>query len=189
MVVVPSTGHSMAENTPRTMTPEAVFAALASSPRGLSAGQAAQRLVGGGRNELPAPRRRSPLRRFASQFTDLFAVVLLVAAGITMLAPGSVRCRRGPVARLATPWPVRRRADGPRRTMRRPRRYRLRTGRLATRRSADAPVASRARRPASRPGQHDAAVPCACILSSPVSPSLGVDAGNRPAAPCGRRWT
>src|SRR6187431_450199 len=60
--------------------------ALGSSRHGLTAAEAKDRLVVHGRNELAHLRRTSVLRRFAAQFTDLFAVMLLVAAGITSLA-------------------------------------------------------------------------------------------------------
>jgi Ca2+-transporting ATPase len=68
------------------LPPDAALAGLGSSGRGLSGAAAAARLDRDGRNELPPARRRSPARRFLAQFTDLFAVVLLVAAGITALA-------------------------------------------------------------------------------------------------------
>jgi P-type Ca2+ transporter type 2C len=68
--------------------------ALGSSTRGLSDAEAAARRERFGANQLPRPRRRRIWRRFAAQFTDLFAVVLLVASGITFLAyalqPGDV---------------------------------------------------------------------------------------------------
>jgi calcium-translocating P-type ATPase len=63
-----------------------VLTAVGSSLRGLSSTTAADRLRSVGRNELPHALRVSPVRRFFAQFTDLFAVVLLVAAGITALA-------------------------------------------------------------------------------------------------------
>ncbi|QUQ64087.1 cation-translocating P-type ATPase [Kutzneria sp. CA-103260] len=62
------------------------FAAVGSSARGLSGAEAARRLTVNGRNELPRPRRASPVARFAWQFTDLFAIVLLVAAVVTLLS-------------------------------------------------------------------------------------------------------
>jgi calcium-translocating P-type ATPase len=65
---------------------DAVFEVTGSSPRGLSAAEATARLARNGRNELPPPRRPSRLLRFAGQFTDLFAVMLLVAAAITVTA-------------------------------------------------------------------------------------------------------
>lgn len=68
------------------MGPTEVFAALDTSPRGLSPTDAAERRERYGANELPRPRRQGLWRQFAAQFTDLFAVVLLVAAGITLLA-------------------------------------------------------------------------------------------------------
>ncbi|MGE5830755.1 MAG: cation-translocating P-type ATPase, partial [Micromonosporaceae bacterium] len=54
--------------------------------RGLTAAEVAARRARHGPNDLPRPRPRRPWRRFLAQFTDLFAVVLLVAAGITTLA-------------------------------------------------------------------------------------------------------
>lgn len=63
-----------------------VLSAVGSSMRGLPSATAADRLRSVGRNELPHARRVSPFRRFFAQFTDLFAVVLLVAAALTALA-------------------------------------------------------------------------------------------------------
>ncbi|HEU5158437.1 MAG TPA: cation-transporting P-type ATPase [Streptosporangiaceae bacterium] len=68
------------------LPPAQALVALGSSARGLSAAESARRLAAGGRNELPAAHHRAPLRRLLSQFTDLFAIVLLVAAAITYLA-------------------------------------------------------------------------------------------------------
>ncbi|PWI20282.1 cation-transporting ATPase [Streptomyces sp. Act143] len=68
------------------MRPDEVFAALDVSPRGLTAREAELRQRRYGPNELPAPRRQGLARRFWSQFTDLFAIVLLVAAGLTFVA-------------------------------------------------------------------------------------------------------
>jgi Ca2+-transporting ATPase len=53
---------------------------------GLSAADVAARRAQFGPNELPQPRPRRLIRRFLAQFTDLFAVVLLVASGLTFLA-------------------------------------------------------------------------------------------------------
>jgi P-type Ca2+ transporter type 2C len=63
-----------------------VLPALDSSDRGLSAQEAAARLAEGGPNRLPTARRRPILAEFGSQFANMFAVVLMVAAGITFLA-------------------------------------------------------------------------------------------------------
>ncbi|MEV7687493.1 cation-translocating P-type ATPase [Streptomyces bungoensis] len=63
-----------------------VFAALGSGPRGLAPAEAAARLARHGPNELPPAARRQLGRRLLAQFTDLFAVLLLVASAITFLA-------------------------------------------------------------------------------------------------------
>ncbi|MZF85979.1 cation-transporting P-type ATPase [Streptomyces sp. SID5643] len=65
-----------------------VFSALGTSRRGLSAAQAGARLEKYGSNELPRAGRRAVWRQLGAQFTDLFAVVLIVASGITFLAYG-----------------------------------------------------------------------------------------------------
>ncbi|MEU3243948.1 cation-transporting P-type ATPase [Streptomyces sp. NPDC006875] len=63
-----------------------VLAALESSPRGLTSAEAATRRDCYGPNELPGVRRGQVWRRLVAQFTDLFAVVLLVSSAITFLA-------------------------------------------------------------------------------------------------------
>ncbi len=63
-----------------------VYEELGSSPRGLTAAEVERRQLLGGPNDLPRARPRRLWRRFLAQFTDLFAVVLLVASGITFLA-------------------------------------------------------------------------------------------------------
>jgi P-type Ca2+ transporter type 2C len=68
------------------LPPSRVYAAARSSPRGLATSEVAPRRAEAGWNELPRPHGRRPWRRLAAQFTDLFAVVLLVAAAITFLA-------------------------------------------------------------------------------------------------------
>ncbi len=57
-----------------------------SSPSGLPSADVEALRARFGANELPRPRRRRIWRKFAAQFTDLFAVVLLVSSGITFLA-------------------------------------------------------------------------------------------------------
>ena len=59
---------------------------LGVTSQGLSADEAAARLTRDGPNELPVARGPSMLGRFAAQFIDLFAVMLLVAAVITLVA-------------------------------------------------------------------------------------------------------
>ncbi|MFH8775831.1 HAD-IC family P-type ATPase [Streptomyces sp. NPDC017958] len=61
-------------------------AALDTAPRGLTPTEAAARRARYGANELPGVGRRHVWRRLLAQFTDLFAVVLLVSSAITFLA-------------------------------------------------------------------------------------------------------
>jgi len=63
-----------------------VFTTLETSRRGLSRTQAEDRLRTHGGNELPRAAPRAVWRQLAAQFTDLFAVMLLAASGITFLA-------------------------------------------------------------------------------------------------------
>ncbi|MFJ9012158.1 cation-transporting P-type ATPase [Streptomyces canus] len=62
------------------------MSALDTSRHGLAPAQALERLERFGANELPRARRRPVWRELGAQFTDLFAVVLLVASAITFLA-------------------------------------------------------------------------------------------------------
>jgi len=83
----PATGQQpAAPDATRTLPAAAALAAAGSSPRGLATAEAGARLAAEGRNVLPHPPRRPPLLQFLAQFRDLFAVTLLAAAGITMLA-------------------------------------------------------------------------------------------------------
>ncbi|PZH20806.1 hypothetical protein C1I97_01195 [Streptomyces sp. NTH33] len=63
-----------------------VIRTLGSSPRGLSSATARTRLRARGPNELPPARGPAVWRQLAGQFTDLFAVVLMVASAITFVA-------------------------------------------------------------------------------------------------------
>ncbi|WP_327341498.1 cation-transporting P-type ATPase [Streptomyces europaeiscabiei] len=63
-----------------------VFTALGTSRRGLSADRARAGLERYAANEMPRTKRRPVWRQLGAQFTDLFAVVLVVASGITFLA-------------------------------------------------------------------------------------------------------
>ena len=63
----------------------AVLAALGSSRRGLSGQEADRRREAAGPNVLPRARRRSVWAELAAQLANMFAVVLLVAAGLTFL--------------------------------------------------------------------------------------------------------
>ena len=82
----PSTAITPDEQSAQVLAADEVFGALGSSPRGLRSEEAAARLERHGANELPRPRQRSVWLRFLAQFTDLFAVVLLMASAITLLA-------------------------------------------------------------------------------------------------------
>lgn len=65
-----------------------VFTALGTSPLGLTSAGATALQARLGPNELPSAHRRRVWRQLAGQFTDLFALVLLVASAITFLAYG-----------------------------------------------------------------------------------------------------
>jgi Ca2+-transporting ATPase len=67
------------------MDAAAALAALGSSRRGLGEDEAARRRAAAGPNTLPRPRRRSVAAELAAQLANMFAVVLLVAAGLTFL--------------------------------------------------------------------------------------------------------
>jgi P-type Ca2+ transporter type 2C len=62
---------------------EAALSALETSRRGLDEAEAARRRAGTGPNVLPKPAHRSTAREIASQFANMFAVVLVVAAALT----------------------------------------------------------------------------------------------------------
>jgi Ca2+-transporting ATPase len=68
------------------LEPRQVLAKLKSSPQGLSADEVTARRAEVGANQLPPPHRRAVLAEFGSQFANMFAVVLMVASGITFLA-------------------------------------------------------------------------------------------------------
>jgi P-type Ca2+ transporter type 2C len=67
------------------MDAAAALAALASSRRGLAGDEAAGRRASAGPNTLPRPRRRPAAAELAAQLANMFAVVLMVAAGLTFL--------------------------------------------------------------------------------------------------------
>ncbi len=68
------------------LTDAEVYAALRTNSTGLSAEEAASRLVAFGPNELPQITRIPIWLRLARQFTDFFAIVLLCASAITLVA-------------------------------------------------------------------------------------------------------
>jgi magnesium-transporting ATPase (P-type) len=67
-------------------TDEEVFGELATSKSGLTVDEAAKRLREGGLNQLRAKQRKPIIFRFFQQFTDLFAILLEVAALLCFLA-------------------------------------------------------------------------------------------------------
>nr|WP_079073957.1 cation-transporting P-type ATPase [Streptomyces sp. Root1310] len=78
-----------------------VFTALNTSRRGLAANRARAELERYGPNEMPRTVGRPVWRRLGAQFTDLFAVVLLVASLITFLAYGLQEPRDAGTLQLA----------------------------------------------------------------------------------------
>ena len=58
---------------------------LGSSRRGLDESEAVRRLQSNGPNELPVPHRRSIVGELVAQLTNMFTVLLVVAAGLTFL--------------------------------------------------------------------------------------------------------
>ncbi len=62
---------------------ETAFERQASAPTGLSKGEAAERLIKVGPNELVQTTRISPLRIFLEQFTDVLVIILIIAAAIS----------------------------------------------------------------------------------------------------------
>lgn len=69
-----------------TLPPQAVYAALATPPQGLSDTEAAARLKRYGYNELPEPPRRSLLLRFIDQLTHFMALLLWVAGALGFIS-------------------------------------------------------------------------------------------------------
>jgi Ca2+-transporting ATPase len=67
------------------LSAEAALECANSTRAGLSAEEAARRLVRDGANELPEPSRRTPLSMFVGQLADFMIGVLIVAAGVSAL--------------------------------------------------------------------------------------------------------
>jgi Ca2+-transporting ATPase len=78
--------HTGRVSTPHAVSVPEVYQLLGTGARGLSTAEARDRQHRYGPNELPRARRRSPVRLFARQFTDLFALVLLGSSGICAVA-------------------------------------------------------------------------------------------------------
>ena len=71
------------EITIQSRPPLEVYAALGSTAEGLTAPEAAKRLADHGPNQLPRAHSRPLILRFVAQFSNLFAIVLMVAALVT----------------------------------------------------------------------------------------------------------
>ncbi len=65
------------------LTVENIFESLQSTPRGLSADEAARRLIDYGPNELHAARRVSPWALLFAQFKNVLIIILLVATALS----------------------------------------------------------------------------------------------------------
>jgi magnesium-transporting ATPase (P-type) len=76
----PAANAPAAPAAPHARPAEAVVVALGTSPRGLTAAEAAARLKQHGPNTIPPGRRRSPLLRFLAQFNNALIYFLLVGA-------------------------------------------------------------------------------------------------------------
>jgi len=61
------------------------LATLGSSRRGLTNDEAVAQRAASGPNVLPPPPHRPVISEIAAQFTNMFAVILVVAAGLTFL--------------------------------------------------------------------------------------------------------
>ena len=65
---------------------EGLYRRLSSSPGGLSGKEAAMRLAAAGPNVLRETGGETPLRRFLRQFTNFFAVLLVIGAALSLVA-------------------------------------------------------------------------------------------------------
>jgi Ca2+-transporting ATPase len=66
-----------------TLTPEQIFEAVASSPKGLAGAEAEHRLIQYGFNEIEKGRGISAVRLFLSQFKSILIIILLLAIGFS----------------------------------------------------------------------------------------------------------
>ncbi|MCL4180764.1 MAG: cation-transporting P-type ATPase [Verrucomicrobia bacterium] len=76
-----ATPHAMEK--PHALPGVEVLQQLDSTPEGLSADEAAQRLAAVGPNRLPEPPKEGLLKRFFKHFHDLLIYILIAAAGVT----------------------------------------------------------------------------------------------------------
>ncbi|WP_373774089.1 cation-translocating P-type ATPase [Streptococcus ferus] len=67
---------------------ESVLEAVEASKKGLTTEQASQRLSEFGRNELDEGEKKTLIQKFLDQFKDLMIIILLVAAGLSVVTEG-----------------------------------------------------------------------------------------------------
>ncbi|MEY8463708.1 cation-translocating P-type ATPase [Streptococcus merionis] len=71
-----------------TLSEEEVLSKLEATPQGLTSAQAQERLAAYGRNELQEDEKRTVFQKFLDQFKDLMIIILLAAAGLSVLTEG-----------------------------------------------------------------------------------------------------
>ncbi|WP_373757211.1 cation-translocating P-type ATPase [Streptococcus ferus] len=71
-----------------TQSKESVLEAVEASKKGLTTEQANQRLSEFGRNELDEGEKKTLIQKFLDQFKDLMIIILLVAAGLSVVTEG-----------------------------------------------------------------------------------------------------
>lgn len=71
-----------------TQSKESVLEAVEASKKGLTTEQASQRLSEFGRNELDEGEKKTLIQKFLDQFKDLMIIILLVAAGLSVVTEG-----------------------------------------------------------------------------------------------------
>ncbi|MBM9832848.1 ATPase, partial [Enterococcus faecalis] len=71
-----------------TLSEEDVLSRLDATSQGLTSAQAKERLESYGRNELEEAEKRTIFQKFLDQFKDLMIIILLAAAGLSIIAEG-----------------------------------------------------------------------------------------------------
>lgn len=86
MILKQAAQTGLAPSTLGRLPPEDVYAALGSSPRGLSSGESASRLLRYGHNRIQRAKGPSILSRFSANYTHLMALLLWAGGGVAFLA-------------------------------------------------------------------------------------------------------